>query len=102
MKELTRDKKIAVVELVLNGYNGHYLCPSLTCSAMRLRLITPKEYMIHTNSETAQTLIPEILLFKPEGRRDSHSWFGCADIPESIEKRRKVLEELLSMLKNQK
>jgi hypothetical protein len=100
MKELTRDQKIAVVEKALLVPND-YLCHSLAVFAKMLRFITLEDWKTFSNNSIARTLIPEILLFKPKGKRDNELWFGDTRLPESIEKRRKVLEELLDMLKNQ-
>jgi hypothetical protein len=101
MKELTRDQKVAIVERALRDHDGTPLCIRLAGVATNMGFITFREWVNNSFPKVTQTLVPEILLFKPERVSGSQSWFGNPLLPESIEKRRQVLEELLDMLKNQ-
>jgi hypothetical protein len=98
MKELTNKQKLEVLKEVRENYNGHYLCSVIAEKARRKGCIEEDEYEHGFNYEIAQTLIPELLQFKPESMDISDSWFGSTHNTEAIAKRREVLEKLIEMI----
>jgi hypothetical protein len=47
-----------------------------------------------------QTLIPELLQFKPKELGEDDSWFGPPGSSVATARRREVLEELIKMISN--
>jgi hypothetical protein len=63
--------------------------------------VTTNEWRNNSYSQIVIIKIPEILLFKPEEIDNDEGWFGDMRLPESIERRKCVLESLLDMIKNE-
>jgi hypothetical protein len=98
MKELTNKQKLEVLEETQRNYRGSFLCHKIAQKAYVLRRITSSEYGENEDSMISQTLIPELLQFKPRWRGKDVSWFGPAKNPESTAKRTQVLKDLIEMI----
>jgi hypothetical protein len=64
-------------------------------------MITPWKHKMNANFKIVETLLPEFLLFKPADKTINEMWFGPTWLDEETAKRKKLLEELLCMLKKQ-
>jgi hypothetical protein len=96
MKELTKEQKLEVLEICIRDYGVYpgYLCCLITRSAYSIKMISHDDYCNYSNSIIATILIPELLTFKPEGRKIGDAWF-C-----DYERRKEVLDELYKLIKN--
>jgi hypothetical protein len=102
MNQLTKDQKIEVVERTLRNYKDNYLCYALAITMFNMDLVTGVGWMYFTNPQITLGLLPELLSFMPGNVCYDDPWFGQRQSTGASTKRRKVLEDLLIMLKKRK
>jgi hypothetical protein len=99
MQELTNKQKLEVLKETLRYYDGYCLCNVIAHEAYLMDYIEVGEYDRYSNSSISNSLIPELLQFKPEGKRNGESWFGPTERPGSTAKRTQVLKDLIEMIR---
>jgi hypothetical protein len=101
MIELSKEEKLKLLPEILKNYYRGFLCSTIGDWAYTLEYITAQQYLNVCASRTAQTLIPELLQFKPENLSPNAVWFPTPLFHDPDPTRKKVLEDLIKLIENE-
>jgi hypothetical protein len=99
VKELTKNQKIKLIELVLANPVVDGLCARIAKAAFDLGYITKHDYETIPCFMLPAELIPELDQIKPDGVGFIQHWFG-GPAEENIPPRQYALKRLLGIVKS--